>query len=165
MYVCIYVRTYVRMYVRTYVCMYLRMYLHPVMKTPNTSTFEGTLSNGPLRVPLLWFPCSGPVKIGWHYLSNATCLIRPHLFYACLVVSRITTLAWLHYSPCMKKTSVRQVVLVEWLPLRRSPFPSPALARLARQMGGAHEGALGCAVALDLGRPLVYHIRSYHIIL
>ena len=26
---------------------------------------------------------------GWHYLSHATCLIQPHLFYACLVVSRI----------------------------------------------------------------------------
>ena len=28
--------------------------------------------------------------IGWHYLSNATCLIRPHLFYALFIVSRIT---------------------------------------------------------------------------
>ena len=27
---------------------------------------------------------------GWHYLSNATCLIRPRLFYACFGVSRIT---------------------------------------------------------------------------
>ena len=29
---------------------------------------------------------------GWHYLSNATCLMRPHLFYAGFVVSRITIL-------------------------------------------------------------------------
>ena len=28
--------------------------------------------------------------LGWHYFSNATCLIRPHSFYACFVVSRIT---------------------------------------------------------------------------
>ena len=28
--------------------------------------------------------------IGRHCLSNATCLIRPHLFYALLIVSRIT---------------------------------------------------------------------------
>ena len=29
--------------------------------------------------------------IGWHYLSNATCLIRPcHLFVVFFVVSRIT---------------------------------------------------------------------------
>ena len=26
--------------------------------------------------------------IGWHYLSNAACLIRPRLFYALSVVSR-----------------------------------------------------------------------------
>ena len=26
----------------------------------------------------------------WHYLSNATCLTRPHVFYACFVVSRST---------------------------------------------------------------------------
>ena len=26
----------------------------------------------------------------WHYLSKTTCLIRPRLFYACFVVSRIT---------------------------------------------------------------------------
>ena len=26
----------------------------------------------------------------WHYLSNATCQIRPHLCYACFVVSRTT---------------------------------------------------------------------------
>ena len=29
-------------------------------------------------------------SLGWHYLSNATCLIRPHLFHALSVVSRIT---------------------------------------------------------------------------
>ena len=27
---------------------------------------------------------------GWHYLSNATCLIRPHSLYVCFVVSRTT---------------------------------------------------------------------------
>ena len=27
--------------------------------------------------------------LGWHYLSNNACLMRPHLLYACLVVSRI----------------------------------------------------------------------------
>ena len=31
--------------------------------------------------------------LGWHYLSKATCLMRPHVFYACFLVSRyITTL-------------------------------------------------------------------------
>ena len=35
------------------------------------------------------------IHLGWHYLSNATCLIQPHLFYACFVVSRITTLCYM----------------------------------------------------------------------
>ena len=26
-------------------------------------------------------------SIGWHYLSNATCLMRPHLFYVCVCVA------------------------------------------------------------------------------
>ena len=31
------------------------------------------------------------MSLGWHYLSNATCLIRPRMFYMCFfVVSRIT---------------------------------------------------------------------------
>ena len=30
--------------------------------------------------------------IEWHYLSNATCPMRPHLFYACFVVSGIITI-------------------------------------------------------------------------
>ena len=30
------------------------------------------------------------MSLGWHYSSNATCLMRPHLFYAFFVVSRIT---------------------------------------------------------------------------
>ena len=44
--------------------------------------------------------------IGWHYLSNATCLIRPRLFYACFVVKDHHDL--LCYSPPLKNTCVRQ---------------------------------------------------------
>ena len=33
--------------------------------------------------------------VGRHHLSNANCLIRPRLFYACSVVSRIAILATL----------------------------------------------------------------------
>ena len=33
-----------------------------------------------------------PPAIGWHYLSNTTCLMRPHLFDVCFVVSRIIIL-------------------------------------------------------------------------
>ena len=31
-------------------------------------------------------------SLGWHYSSNATCLLRPGSFYALFVVSRIATL-------------------------------------------------------------------------
>ena len=34
-------------------------------------------------------------SIGRHYLSNATCLIRPHLFYACFAASRITIIRYI----------------------------------------------------------------------
>ena len=36
------------------------------------------------------FSCRTGAAFGWHYLSNITCLIRPHLFYVCFVVSRVT---------------------------------------------------------------------------
>ena len=44
--------------------------------------------------------CSAPIvfsagwPFGWHCLSNATCLIRPPLFYACYVVSRNAILCY-----------------------------------------------------------------------
>ena len=34
------------------------------------------------------------VHLGRHYLSNVTSLIRPHLFYACFVESRTTTICY-----------------------------------------------------------------------
>ena len=34
-------------------------------------------------------------NIGWHYLSNATCLMQPHLFHACRIVSRITIICYI----------------------------------------------------------------------
>ena len=35
--------------------------------------------------------------VGWHYLSNATSLIRPRLFYVCFIVSRITIICLIIY--------------------------------------------------------------------
>ena len=52
--------------------------------------------------------------IGRHYLSNATCLIRPHLFYALFTVSRIYNLPTsspLLKNTCVSTSSVRQVIL------------------------------------------------------
>ena len=36
-----------------------------------------------------------PTFVGWHCLSNATCLILPHQFYVFFVVSRITTICYI----------------------------------------------------------------------
>ena len=35
-----------------------------------------------------------PGVCGWHYLSNATCLMRPRLFYACFVVWRTIVICY-----------------------------------------------------------------------
>ena len=43
-------------------------------------------------------PAPGAValsSVGWHYLSNATCLIRPHLSYELFIVSRITVTCYI----------------------------------------------------------------------
>ena len=47
---------------------------------------------------------------GWNYLSNATCLIRPHLFYVCFVASRTTTICYITRHR-LRKTCVRHIRL------------------------------------------------------
>ena len=66
-------------------------------------------------ITIIWFACWG-APFGRHYLSKAACLMRPQLFHACFVVSRITMTCDNH-SPRLKKTCVRQVVLDKWFPL------------------------------------------------
>ena len=46
-------------------------------------------------------------NVGWHYLSHAICLMRPHLFCVFCRVKNHHDL--LHDLPLLKKTSVRQV--------------------------------------------------------
>ena len=50
---------------------------------------------------------------GWHYLSNATCLMRPRLFYARFLVSRGTIICYI-IRHLLKKACVRQVVFDKW---------------------------------------------------
>ena len=58
----------------------------------------------------------GVACLGWHYLSNATCPIRPHsLFMRCLHSQGSPSFATLFTA--FEETSVRQVVLDKWLPL------------------------------------------------
>ena len=55
--------------------------------------------------------------LGWHYLSNITCLIRPRVFYAC-VFRRVKDHHNLpHDSPRLKSTCVIQVVFDKWFPI------------------------------------------------
>ena len=54
--------------------------------------------------------------LGWHYLSNSTCLMRPRAFHALFAASRITILVYM-CSPRLKKPCVRQVVSDKWFPL------------------------------------------------
>ena len=54
------------------------------------------------------------VVLGWHFLPNATCLLRPHLSYA---LSAKDHHDLLHSSLLLKRTCVRQVVLDKWFPL------------------------------------------------
>ena len=74
-------------------------------------------------------------KFWWHYLSNATCLRRPHLLYLCFVVNAGTTIICKLCTPCLKKICARQVVLDKWFPLdpclgRRNAYTSPHLSKV-----------------------------------
>ena len=51
------------------------------------------------------------IMIGWHYLSKAACLMRPHLLCVCVFRRVKDHRNLLHYSPPLKKTCFRQVVL------------------------------------------------------
>ena len=98
------------------------------------------LPPGSRRVNNIWPRAESGMKdssTGWHYSSNATCLIQPHMFYALFIVQRITMVC-LTYSSLLKNTSVRQVVLDTWFPLivvmgRRAPlctqFAAPGALR------------------------------------
>ena len=48
-----------------------------------SASYSGLIYDPPTALPQA-------ATIGWHYLCNAACLIRPHLIYVCFVVSMIT---------------------------------------------------------------------------
>ena len=79
---------------------------------------------------------------GWHYLSNATCLIRPRLFYVLFVVSRIALICYIiRY---FWRNCVRQVVSDKWLTLTwGSNFWAPPW-RQKLHPGGASLGFKDC---------------------
>ena len=73
----------------------------------------------PGRPEILRRPChivGTSAWLGRHYLSNATCLIRHHVFYALFIVSGITIICK-KCSPLLRKTCFRQAMLDKWFPL------------------------------------------------
>ena len=79
--------------------------------------------------------------LGWHHLSNATCLIQAS-FVLCVCFRVKGHRNLLHDSPVLKKTCVRQVVLDKWFPLDGSMCAKWGASflqtsRMARSRGGA----------------------------
>ena len=73
----------------TYMCIYVYMYIHIYIYIYiYMSRRPAGLGTSELRL-------SQVAHVGWHYLSNATCLTRPHLFYAYFVVPRIAILCYI----------------------------------------------------------------------
>ena len=99
--------------------------------------------------------------VGWHYLSDATCLMRPRLLYACFVVSRTNPL--LHHSPLSKNTCVRQVRKVV----------SPVLPRESGAGSECRAAPSWCCLCCDAGicivivgwcRSVVLLVVAYYVI-
>ena len=62
--------------------------------------------------------------VGWHHLSNVTCLTRPHSLHASLVVSRIVMMCYI----IRQWWSTR--VLDKWFPLNKSRLRKSRLSHL-----------------------------------
>ena len=77
----IYIYTHIYIYIctPTYIYIYIHTHIHTYIHKHIIS--HHIIPHSESRLTL--------VELGWHYLSNATCLIRPHVFYVFFVVSRI----------------------------------------------------------------------------
>ena len=65
-----------------------RLSIFICFETPEAFSL-GQQSRQGLGEASLWASAAAVAHLGRHYLSNATCLIRPHSFYALFVESRI----------------------------------------------------------------------------
>ena len=75
---------------------------------------------------------------GWHYLSNAACLM-PATFVLCVLCRVKDHHKLLHVLPPSKKTCVRQVALNKWFPLTearpKSCCRGPSRLQVCRDLG------------------------------
>ena len=61
----------------------------------NSNSSSNSTTNTNTNTRRLLHPLWESAGFGWHYLSNATCLIRPHLFCVFFVVSRIVIICYI----------------------------------------------------------------------
>ena len=113
------------MYICVYACMHIcitcltliiYIYIYILYKTTDASKEAGN------RMSLGWFGGArqGSISerlrealrcaalrfralLGWHYLSRASCLIRPHVFHVCFIMSKFITLGYIVCSPRLNK--------------------------------------------------------------
>ena len=123
MYVCLYLSLYISIYLSLSLSIYIYIYIyinhkHTHIYDMSCSTFDINiwlenyhLHRVSLNTTCLTISVSGtcmvdtdtpdafkqqtPAMFGWHYLSNATCLMRPRLLYALCIVSRINILCYI----------------------------------------------------------------------
>ena len=84
----IYTYIYMHTYIHTYMYIYIYIYIERERERETHRPPGITFLLLPEVRPARQLPAA---QLGWHYLSNATCLMRPHLLYVLFtVVSRIT---------------------------------------------------------------------------
>ena len=87
-------------HIRTYIIyIYIEIALQSLSEQPKTAP-DPFQTGG--RLCQVCRSCSIPPAtrlfcawFGWHDLSNSTCLMQPHSFYACVVVSRMTIIRYM----------------------------------------------------------------------
>ena len=86
LYVCVYIYIYVYIHISIYMYMYIERERERncgVGCSRSHASWEVANRRAEQTSP---FPKKTTLSFGWHYLSNAPCLIRPHLFYTILLV-------------------------------------------------------------------------------
>ena len=79
-------------YIYVYTCIYIYIYMYRERERDHVNIIIIIIINHDMITSSCGAgppPRSVGVVLGWHYLSNATCLIRPHLLYALFIVSRV----------------------------------------------------------------------------
>ena len=88
---CVRICIYIYIYVVIYICIYTYTHLSVSL---SLSIYTYVYIYIYTHTHTYWYKSSCEAHIGWHNLSNAACPMRPRLFYALFVVSRITIICY-----------------------------------------------------------------------